>query len=106
MVVAAVPFSQRPVLARAAALAGHPWVVAGNAQQHAAGIPLEDVDHRQECLKQGDEQHRPGNVEGAALQPEGEPLDPEHEDAKDFVRPDPHNLAVRIAPIVQDVAND
>jgi hypothetical protein len=106
MVVAAVPFPQRLVLTRAASLAGRHRVVAGYPQEHAAGVPLEDMDHRQERLKQGDEQHRPGNVERAALQPEGEPLDPEHEDAKQFVRPGPHNLAVRIAWIVQDVTND
>jgi hypothetical protein len=51
MFVAAVPFSKRLVLARAASLAGRYWVVAGYAQEHAAGVPLEDVDHRQERLK-------------------------------------------------------
>jgi hypothetical protein len=105
-VAAAVPFPQRLVLAGTASLAGRQWIVAGYPQEHAAGVPLEDVDHKQERLKQGDKQHRPGDVERAVLQPEGEPLDPEHEDAKQFVHPGPHNLAVRIASIVQDVTND
>jgi hypothetical protein len=96
MLVAAVPFPQGLVLAGAASLAGRHWVVASDPQEHAAGVPLEDVDHRQERLKQGDEQHRPGDVERTALQPDGEPLDSEHEDAKQFVHPGPHNLAVRI----------
>lgn len=47
------------------------------------------VDHRQERLKQGDEQYRPDDVERAVFQPEGEPLDPEHEDAKQLVHPGP-----------------
>ena len=96
MLVAAVPFPECLVLAGAASLAGRHWVVAGYPQEHAAGVPLEDVDHRQERLKQGDEQYRPGDVERAALEPDSEPLDPEHKDAKQFVHPGPHNLAVTI----------
>ena len=42
----------------------------------------------------------------AALEPEGEPLDPEHEDAQHLVHPGPHNLVVLFDRIVQDGANE
>jgi hypothetical protein len=55
------------VLAGIAPLAGRYRVVARDAQEHAAGVPLKDVDDGQEDLEQKDEEHRPGDVERAAL---------------------------------------
>jgi hypothetical protein len=101
MLVAAMPLPKRLVLAGITPLAGRQGIVAGDSQAHAAGKPLEDVDHEQEDLEQENEQHRPRDVKRAALQPEGEPLDPEHEDASQLVHPGPHNLVVPIEEIVQ-----
>ena len=67
MLMAAVPLPQGLVLTRIAPLAGRYRVVACDAQEHAAGVPLEDVDDGQEDLEQNDEEHRPGDVEQAAL---------------------------------------
>ena len=96
MLVAAVPIPQRLVLARAAALTGRHWVVEGYAQEHAAGIPLEDVDHSQERLKQGDEQHWPGDVEGLRSSQRANHSTPSTKMRSSSSIQGPHNLAVRI----------
>jgi hypothetical protein len=64
------------------------------------------MDDEQEHLEHEDEQHRPGSLERAALKPEGEPLQAEHDDSECVVHPGPHNLFVPIERIVQHDANE
>lgn len=92
VLVTAMPLSYRPVLARTASLGGRHRVVTGDAEEHPPGEPLEDVNDEQEHLKNQDEQHRPCDLERAALKPEGEPLQAEHDDPEGIVHPGPHNL--------------